>query len=102
VIERFMFVKLASGFSNEQVRTELAAEAHRVISAVPGVLEVSAGVPADDHATVWDLSIRVRFGSYEAVTAYVADPGHRQWVDDRLRPRAEVIKFWNFRIAPTG
>ncbi len=98
MIQRMVFIKFAESHATPEIREAVAREARALFPTFTGVHEARIGVPADDDALVWDLCISVRCPNLDAVTAYLADPQHRQWVDDVLRPRAEVIKRWNFDL----
>lgn len=95
MIDRYVFVRLAEGYAGE--RDAMAAYSAEVLGEVPGVLGVSVGTPADEHAAAaWDLCMVVRFASLADVEAYRVHPAHRRYVDEYLRPRMQVIKAWNF------
>lgn len=96
MIDRYVFVRLEKEHASE--RDAIAAHSAEVLGKLPGVLQVSVGTPADEHAgAAWDLSIAVRFASLEDVEAYRVHPAHRRYVDEYLRPRMQVIKAWNFQ-----
>lgn len=97
-IERYVYVRLSEQYTAE--REDVAAHTRKVLAALPQVLSVSVGIPADDHADkAWDLSIALRFASLADVEAYRVHPDHRRYVDDYLRPRMKVIKAWNFVVS---
>ena len=97
MIERIVLVKLVDAEANAASRRQLALDAERTIAKVPGVRRVRAGTPADRTvAGKWDLCIVVEFDDLDAVARYSDDPVHRAFVDERLRPRVEVLKAWNF------
>lgn len=98
MIDRFVFVRLKKEHASE--REAIAAHTAETLRALPGVIHVSVGTPADEHAAAaWDLSIVVRFGALADVEPYRVHPAHRRYVDEYLRPRMEVIKAWSFEIA---
>ena len=102
MIERVVLVKLKADYTDPERRREVALHSHEALAAVPGVREVAVGTPADPRAAEsWDLAIRVRLDSLEDVATYAADPGHRAYVDNYLKPRMEVIKAWNGEISPS-
>jgi hypothetical protein len=94
VIERFYFVKLAD-----------AAVADRAAIArhVRGVLgdRASVGVPADDSAIRWDLSIVIRVADLDAWRALAATPSVAELLETWLPARAAVIKAWTFDATPS-
>lgn len=97
MIDRFVFVRLESAYAGE--REGIAAHTRAVLGALPGVVQVTVGTPADEQAAAaWDLCIVVRFASVDDVEQYRLHPEHRRFVDVYLRPRVAVIKAWNFRL----
>ena len=57
------------------------------------------GAPIDETSEgSWDLSIALCFESLEDVATYVADPDHRRYVDEYLKPKLAVLKAWNFEL----
>ena len=97
MIDRFVFVRLEREYVGE--REAIAAHTRDVLRALPGVVQVSVGLPADEQAeAAWDLNITVRFAAIEDVEPYRVHPAHRRYVDEYLRPRMAVIKAWNFRV----
>lgn len=91
MIQRFCFVKLlpdevgTRGELAEMMRAQLlSAGADAVV-----------GVPADDSAKKWDLSIVITTASLAAWNALAALPA-MTGVFDELAGRAEVVKAWTF------
>jgi hypothetical protein len=91
VIQRFCFVKLEEGEAarREAIAVELAAEL-----AAAGVRAV-VGVPADESAARWDLSVVIDAASLEAWHELAARPAVAA-VLDGLAARAHVVKAWTF------
>ena len=58
MIERYTFVKLQDKHLGE--RAEIAQQMQWTATALPGVLDAQVGLPADDSAARWDLSMRIR------------------------------------------
>lgn len=99
MIERIVLIKLNQEHAHDAGRAEVAARSREVLSALPDVIEVAVGVPADAPSLKsWDLSLTLRFESLEAVEAYRVHPAHRAYVDEFLKPRLLLIKAWNFDI----
>jgi hypothetical protein len=97
MIDRYVFVRLKKEHAAE--RQEIADHSARILAALPGVVRVTAGTPADAPAeAAWDLSIVLRFASVDDVEPYRVHPEHRRYVDEYLAPRTEVIKAWNFAV----
>lgn len=97
MIHRIVLFKLKEAYANEAGRAAVVAKSREMLPGVPGVVEVVAGVPADERSRRdWDLCLQVRFASLEDVAPYLSHPDHRAYVDDFLADRLEVIKAWNF------
>lgn len=103
MIERIHLLKLKPEHATARARREVVDRALTVLAAVPGVLHVAAGVPADPECeTSWDIFIAVRFASVREIEAYRVHPEHRRFVDEFLAPRTDVKKGWNFDCLETG
>ncbi len=91
MIQRFCFVKL---LDNEvETRAELAEMIRaQLISAGADAI---VGLPADDSAARWDLSIVISAASLDAWNALAARPA-MTGVFDELAGRAAVVKAWTF------
>jgi hypothetical protein len=91
VIQRFCFVKLLD--DEVGTRAELAEMLRaQLISAGADVI---VGLPADDSATRWDLSIVITAASLDAWNALAQIPA-MTGVFDELAGRAAVVKAWTF------
>jgi hypothetical protein len=91
VIQRYCFVKLRAADVGSR---EALAEQLRAALASAGA-DVLVGLPADDSAARWDLSIAITAESLPAWTALAALPAIVV-VFDELAARAEVVKAWTF------
>ncbi len=91
MIQRFCFVKLLD--DEVGTRAELA-EMLRAQLLSAGA-DVVVGVPADDSAARWDLSIVITAASLEAWNALALLPA-MTGVFDELAGRAAVVKAWTF------
>ena len=91
VIQRFCFVKLL----DDQVadRAELA-EKLRAELANAGA-DAVVGLPADDSAARWDISIVITAASLDAWNALSRIPAMAGVFDD-LAERSAVVKAWTF------
>jgi hypothetical protein len=91
VIQRFCFVKLL----DDEVagRAELADKLRAELADAGAGATV--GLPADDSAARWDLSIVIEAASLEAWNALAALPA-MVGVFDELAERAAVVKAWTF------
>ena len=91
MIQRFCFVKLLDdevalrGEVAEKLRAELAAAGADAV----------VGVPADDSAARWDLSILITAASLDAWNALSRLPA-MTGVFDELAARSAVVKAWTF------
>lgn len=95
-IDRVVLIKL-SDEARDSVDATIA-RAGEVLSGIPQVIEFEIWRGADaKSAGDWDFGIHARFDDIESVETYIKDEGHRQWVDQELKPKMLVIKAWNFR-----
>ena len=91
MIQRFCFVKLLD--DEVGTRAELAEMLRaQLISAGADAI---VGLPADDSARKWDLSIVINAASLEAWHALAAQPAMTGMFDE-LAARAQVVKAWTF------
>lgn len=93
MIQRFCFVKLLD--DEVGTRAELA-ELLRARLRSAGA-EVVVGLPADESAARWDLSIVITAASVEAWHALAMQPV-MTGVFDELAARAAVVKAWTFEV----
>lgn len=97
MVERIVLVKLHDEHLPQ--RAALARLSEQRLREVPGVVEVTATVPADEpSAASWDLCLRLRFADLAAVQAYVPHPVHRAYLAEVLEPVASFKKAWNFTL----
>jgi hypothetical protein len=97
MIERTVLIKLEPSCCEADQRRRIAAHSRDTLTAVPGVLGVEVGVPADAKTEgEWDLCLRVRFASVDDIPRYASHPRHRAYVDEYLRPKLVTIRAWNF------
>ena len=99
MIERHHYFRLKESHATPEGRADTAQRTQVALAGLPGVLAVTVGTPADDHAeAAWDLAVTVCFASLEDIEAYRAHPDHRRFVDEVLGPRIDVKKIWNFTV----
>ncbi len=91
MIQRFCFIKL---LDDEVGRRTKLAEKLRAELADAGA-DATVGLPADDSAARWDLSIVIEAASLDAWNALAARPA-MVGVFDELAARAAVVKAWTF------
>jgi hypothetical protein len=96
MVERFYFVRLAAASGSQ--RAAIAAQLRDVFAGREGVIAVSAGVPADDSAAKWDVSLVVRCVSLEAWQAIAVAPAVVALLDEWLPAQAAVVKSWTFAV----
>lgn len=91
MIQRFCFVKLL----DDEVggRAELAEKLRAELVAAGA--DATVGLPADDSAARWDLSIVIEAATLQAWTALAALPA-MIGVFDEVAERAAVVKAWTF------
>ena len=99
MVERYVFIKLKDEYATEEGRQEVIERTFGDLRAVPGLKKLIVGNPADEAAErSWDISIVAVFDRLEDVAPYLAHPDHRRYVDEFLKPRREIIKYWNFDV----
>lgn len=91
MIQRFCFVKLL----DEEIggRAELAEKLRAELIAAGA--DAVVGLPADDSAARWDLSIVITAASLDAWNALAQLPAMTGVFDD-LAERSAVVKAWTF------
>lgn len=96
MIDRYCFVKL----KDEHVpnRAALAEVLHAMLDGVDGIASVMIGLPADDSAARWDLSLVVRTLDLDRWREVEQDEGVREVFDGWLPEHAEVVKAWTFAV----
>lgn len=99
MVERIAILKLRPEHATPAGRAEVARLALEALSPLPGVVSVTAGVPADAAAEAsWDVVVTVRCATAADLEAYRAHPSHRRFVDEVVVPRSEVRKAWSFEV----
>jgi len=99
MIERHHYFRLKEAHATAAGRADTARQSLDALAKIPGVLAITVGLPADEHAeAAWDLTITMRFASLDDIETYRAHPDHRRFVDEVLGPRIAVKKIWNFTI----
>lgn len=95
MIQRFCFVKLL----DDEVggRAELAEKLRAELIAAGA--DAVVGLPADESAARWDLSIVITAASLSAWSALAQLPA-MVGVFDELAARAAVVKAWTFDALP--
>jgi hypothetical protein len=97
MIIRTVLVKLIDEWATDAGRAAVADHSQKALSAIPGVVEAHALVPADEKALAsWDVMFDVRFAAIEDVQPYAVHPLHVSFLDDYLNPKAAVKKAWNW------
>ena len=98
MIHRVTYIRLKNDIGDSAA--EIAAHSLTVLGALPGVVAIDIGIPADEHArAAWDLSLTVRFARLEDVDLYTHHPEHRRYMDEYLVPRTHVLKAWSFWVS---
>ncbi len=92
MIQRFCFVKLLD--DEVGTRAELAEMMRAQL--ISAGADVVVGLPADDSAARWDLSIVITAASLDAWNALAQVPA-MTGVFDELAGRAAVVKAWTFQ-----
>ena len=93
MIQRFCFVKLLD--DEVATRGELAEMLSAQMRSAGA--DVVVGLPADDSAARWDMSIVITVASIAAWNALAQAPA-MTGVFDELAQRASVVKAWTFEV----
>ena len=93
MIQRFCFVKLRD--DEVATRGELAEMLSAQMRSAGA--DVVVGLPADDSAARWDMSIVITAASLAAWNALAQAPA-MTGVFDELSQRASVVKAWTFEV----
>ena len=97
MIERVQLLKLKAEHATPEGRADLVEHALALLSGLPGVLRVRAGVPADaDAAKSWDVFIALRFAALTDVAASQSHAAYRRFADEFVTARVDVQKAWSF------
>ena len=91
MVQRFTFVKLLD--DEVGTRGELAEKLRAQLVAAGA--DAVVGLPADDSAARWDMSIVITAASLEAWQAHAKMPA-MIGVFDELAEKAAVVKAWTF------
>ena len=98
MIQRFCFVKLLDDEVADRAQLAEKVRAELVDAGADAVV----GLPADDSAARWDISIVITAASLEAWNALARLPAMVGVLDD-LAARAAVVKAWTFQaVSPSG
>jgi antibiotic biosynthesis monooxygenase (ABM) superfamily enzyme len=99
MIERIVLLKSREEFATEQAIAELVERSRDVLPRLPGVVECSVGLAADEKSgDQWHISLVVRFSSLDDLPTFADHPDHRSYVDDFIRPRLASIAGYNFEV----
>jgi antibiotic biosynthesis monooxygenase (ABM) superfamily enzyme len=99
MIERIVLLKLQEEFATEEALAELVERSRDILPKLPGVVECSVGLAADEKSgDQWHISLVVRFASLDDLPPFADHPDHRSYVDDFIRPRLASIAAYNFEV----
>lgn len=98
-IDHYCFVRLRDDHATADGRAAIAAHLRATLAGAPEVVAVAAGVPADDSAASWDVSLVIRVADLDAWRRLAARPAIAALLDDWLPARAVVVKAWNFAVS---
>jgi hypothetical protein len=68
------------------------------LAAVPGLLRLTVGTPADNSAARWDVVVVARFASLESLATAMSSAAWATVFETWLPARAVVIKAWSFAV----
>lgn len=96
---RQIFFKFKEKFQTNESTKQILEETSRVFGLIDPIHKFETLTPADAEAKkAWDLNLVVYFKSLPDIEDYKIHPEHRQYVDEFLQGKIEVIKAWNFEI----
>jgi hypothetical protein len=99
MVERVAILKLLPEHATPEGRADVAHRALDALRPLPGVMSLTAGVPADEASLAsWDVVITVRCATLADLEAYRAHPAHRRFVEEVVVPRSQVRKAWSFQV----
>ena len=96
MIDRYCFVKLKD--AHVPNRAALAEALRAMLDGIDDVASVTVGVPADDSAARWDLSVVLRTLDLARWQLVEQDEALREVFDGWLPEHAEVVKAWTFDV----
>lgn len=99
MIDRYCFVRLVEAHATDEGRVATIAAVRDGLRDVPGLVQLTTGVPADDSAARWDLSIVARFASLDELAVAMAGAAWTSVIDEWLPARAVVVKSWSFAVS---
>jgi hypothetical protein len=99
VIDRYTFVRLADEHATTEGRAAALDAVRAGLAALPGLMRLTCGTPADDSAARWDLSIVARFETLPDLAIAMTSPAWATIIDEWLPARAVVVKSWSFDVA---
>lgn len=103
MVERIAILKLRPEHADAAGRAEVVRLALEALVPLPGVVSLTAGVPADAASEAsWDVVITVRCATPGDLEAYRAHPAHRRFVEEVVVPRSVVRKAWSFAVEQRG
>ena len=99
-VEHLVFVWLKDRGNAEHIRA--LEEASRSFSIIPGIQQVETGRALASNRPIvdssYDLAIRIRFDSAEALGAYATHPLHVEKREQVLVPLVDRLQIYDFRI----
>jgi hypothetical protein len=98
MIQRIVLVKFKNEYATVIERQKFVQYTRVVLATMKGVRSVTAGLPADERAMSWDLSITITVDSMNDVLALRDCPLHQDYAINQLAPRMASHEAWNFEI----
>ncbi len=99
MFERIAILKFLPPHATPEGRAEFARLALDALRPLPGVLSLTAGIPADEASLAsWDVVVTVRCATLADIEAYRAHPVHRRFIEEVVEPRTQVRKAWSFEV----
>jgi len=99
---RQVFLKFKASFQSLEAVDLISNETIRVFEQIKSIQSFEVLKPADAVAKkAWDLNLIVNFDSLQDIEKYKNNADHREYVDEYLKDKIEVIKAWNFETRKT-
>jgi hypothetical protein len=98
VIAHVVLFKLKES-SPEAEKTALLRELVGLRTAVPGILEASAGANFSARARGYTHGFVVRFGDRRALETYLTHPAHVRVVEERVKPLSEGVLALDYEFS---
>ena len=98
MIHRYILLKIKDEFSTAEWLQSIAEESLNQLSRVPQVVDIRIGKGVAGTSAEWDMVLTVTLRDLAEIEAYRVDPIHRDYYENFLYPKLDIIKAVNFEI----